>query len=107
MSVSLFSIVTQTLSDSRFSTSSPKHDGDSYMVREYMNVIKDKQFQLKKLLQHGFQSLEGVNVMLEMSEAIQQKFGELIVHNQEYSFRHNFENFLWKLAFYSIIAKFR
>jgi len=97
----------QQSSNGRFSTTSSKHDDDSYMVREYMNTIKDKQFQLKKLLQRGFQSLEGVNVMLAMSEAIQQKFGELIVHNQEYSFRHNFENSLWKLAFYSIIAKFR
>ena len=77
------------------------------MVREYMNTIKDKQFQLKKLIQRGFQSVEAVNSMLDISEAIQQKFGELIVHNQKYSFRHNFENFLWKLAFYSIIAKFR
>lgn len=77
------------------------------IINQYLTEIKDKHYQLKKLLARGFQSLESINVMLRASEMIQQKYGELIITYQDYAFRYDYESSLWKNAFHNIISCFR
>lgn len=76
-------------------------------LRKSLSTIKENHGHLLKLLERGFQSMESVKVMIGLSEIIQQKYGELILQYQEYAFRHDCENLLWKMAFHNIITQFR
>ena len=76
-------------------------------LKKSLSTIKENHGHLLKLLERGFQSMESVKVMIGLSEIIQQKYGELILQYQEYAFRHDCENMLWKMAFHNIITQFR
>ena len=76
-------------------------------LKKSLSTIKENHGHLLKLLERGFQSMESVKVMIGLSEIIQQKYGELILQYQEYAFRHDCENIMWKMAFHNIITQFR
>ncbi|XP_047142553.1 telomerase-binding protein EST1A isoform X2 [Hydra vulgaris] len=73
----------------------------------HIKEIKEKQFQLSKLLEKGFQSMESVKLMISTAEAIQQNYVDLIILHQEFAFKFDYESVLWKSAFHNIITQFR
>jgi len=76
-------------------------------VKGNLKIVENKQQELKVMFQKPFEAKDHIAEIMQVSEIIQQQYGELIVHFQEYAFKHDFESALWKSAFHNIITKFR
>eukprot|EP00794_Sanderia_malayensis_P014310 gene14310-15800_t len=100
-------VITNNRTVNKFESHKPRNIRIASSGEDLWMEVQQGVRSLRKMLAAEFDSLEGLDRMLELSTMLQDLFKELIVKHQDMSFKCDVEGCLWKNTFHNTISKFR